>query len=143
MVNSVDKKENIMLICRTTNTNIFFGLYSEKPIVKDSFVTNDPNFFMFVTNKKDLYCFQKKVATGNTLMISNKLNKSNKIIDTEKCFSLFFEITNAFMVTKVLKCSFHKDLMKFYKEKESKELPFRIGNSISYEVLSVYALQWN
>ena len=141
LVNSVDKKENIMLICRTTNPNIFFGLYSEKPICKKNFIQNDSSFFMFVTNKKELYCFMKNMKSGPSLMICDR--KANKIIDTEKCFYLFFEVTNAFMNTKVLKCSFDKDLHKHYQEVEGKELPFKIGNSISYEVLSVYAVQWN
>ncbi|BFU25711.1 hypothetical protein EHI8A_103800 [Entamoeba histolytica HM-1:IMSS-B] len=141
LINSINGKENIMLICRTTNSNIFFGTYCQKKIIKNSFGIDDPSFFMFVTNKKDLYCFIKKSVNGSTFMISDK--KENKVIEVDKCFSVAFQITNAFMNTKVLKCSFSKELNKYYIEKDNKELPFKIGNSISYEVLSVYALQWN
>ncbi|ELP93106.1 hypothetical protein EIN_053510 [Entamoeba invadens IP1] len=141
LVNAIEGKENIMLVFRTTNSSLFFGLYSEKKITKNSFCTDDQSFFVFVTSGKDVLCYSKKEGIGETVLVSDK--KADSVVVAQKGFTVFFAVINEFMNTRMLKCYFHNEMPNFYTEKNGKPLPFKTGLRNGFEVLSIYSIQWN
>ena len=141
LAESVAGKENLLMVYRTTNTSMFFGTYCSDAVQINSFSKGDASFFVFVSNKKDLYVFHPKNKAGSMLRLSDP--KGRSVVEVAGAFKLFFQVTNVFMNTRILKCVFDNKFRTQYEEVQGRPVPIKTGSGIGYEILSITVLQWN